>query len=207
MSDLYCAATLVVARHAEAVYESELAWDAGGSLTLAGRDQARALAESLLHRKVASIWCSEMSRAVQTAEIAAAILGVPVRVRSGLREFAVGDLAGQPFTLDLFADVIAAWRAGDLSVGCPGAETGSDVVRRVTAELASVADEFRGETVLVVSHGGALQLTLPRLATNVSTDLGFSEPIDNVGTCELAADADGWVLKTWNGKPVEDLAG
>ncbi|MBA3232935.1 MAG: histidine phosphatase family protein [Propionibacteriales bacterium] len=203
MSDLFCAATLVVARHGEAEYDTDLASDDAGTLTLAGRDQCRHLAESLRDRKIAAIWCSDMARAVQTAEIVAATLNVPVRVRRGLREFGVGELARQRFSPDLFADVFAAWTSGDLSSGCPGAETGSDVVRRVEDELQSIADQCRGETVLVISHGGAMRLVLPRLTGNVPNDFGMGKALDNLATCELMADADGWVLISWNGRPLD----
>ncbi len=203
MSDLFCPATLIVARHAEAEYESPVVRDAGGSLTPLGRRQARSLAESLQDRRVAAIWCSDMARAVQTAEIAAAVLGVPVQVRAGLREFSVGEFAGQPYTDELFAGVTKAWLRGDLTIGCPGAETGAEILKRMRAELESVADQYRGETVLVVSHAGAMRVTLPRLATNVPDDFGAEEPIENCATSELSADADGWALRCWNGQPLE----
>lgn len=202
MSDLFCAATVVVARHAEAEYETPFVSDDGGSLTRRGRQQSRALGESLRDRRIAAIWCSDMARAVQTAEIAALPLGIPVRVRPGLREFAVGALAGQPSRPGLFDGVFEAWTSGDLAGGCPDAETGADVLERVSAELMSMADQYRGETVLVVSHGGSMRLTLPYLATNVSADFGMGKAIDDCGTCELVVDADGWLMRTWNGQPL-----
>ncbi len=204
MSDLFCAATLVVARHAEAEYDNPgFASDSGGSLTLRGREQSRELAQSLRESRVAAIWCSDMARAVQTAEIAAAVLEVPVRVRAGLREFGVGTFAGRPITdLD---PIFAAWVAGDLSDGCPGAETGADVVRRMSEELQEVVDLYRGETVLVISHGGSMGLVLPRLVNNVEADFALGQPLANCAPCEISADADGWVLRTWNGQPLDHI--
>ena len=202
MSDLFCAATLVVARHGQAAYDvPDVASDDGGWLTPEGRRQAHALGESLRDRRIASIWCSDMTRAVQTAEIAAGVLGgLPVTVRRELREFAVGDLAGRPLT-DLDR-TFAAWVDGDLSGGCPGAETGEDVLHRLRSELESAADEHRGETVLVVSHGGAIGVTLPRLCVNVPADYARGRPLENAATCEVAVDADGWVLRSWDGEPL-----
>lgn len=204
MSDLCCPATLLVTRHAEAEYDTDLASDDGGCLTLAGRGQARQLADTVRDRKVAGIWCSDMARAVQTAEIVAGELGLPVRVRAGLREFPMGDFAGQPYSDALFGDVFAGWLGGDVSGGCPGAEPGADVIRRLQTELDEIADQFRGETVLVVSHGGAMSLTLPRLARNVGDDYSAGRGVDNCGVCEVSVDADGWVLRTWNGAPIPD---
>ena len=104
MSDLFCAATLVVARHGQAAYDvPDVASDDGGWLTPDGRQQARALGESLRDRRIASVWCSDMTRAVQTAEIAAGVLGgLPVtvsaraaRVRGRLPGRAALDRAGR----------------------------------------------------------------------------------------------------------------
>lgn len=207
MSDLFCPATVIVARHGEAEYDSDHVSDDGGSLTAAGRAQAIELAESLRGRRVAAVWCSDMARSVQTAEIVAGVLGVPVRVRSGLREFSVGDLAGLPHGWPALDAVFARWMAGDLAACCPGAESGVDVLRRVRTELETLADQFRGETVLVVSHGGVIGLVLPQLAGNVRPDHSVGRAMANCGTCELTVDADGWVLKSWNGQPLADHAG
>lgn len=200
MSDLFCAANVIVARHGEATYDDlGIASDEGGWLTDVGRSQAAGLAHELAGRRVAAIWCSDMSRAVQTAEIVAAVLGVPVRVRKGLREASVGSLAAQHAPLSAFDDIFQLWLDGNLETGAPDAETGADVVRRMSVEFESMADQFRGETVLVVSHGASMSLTLPRLAANVRPDYARGRSIANCSTCELAVDADGWLLATWAG--------
>jgi 2,3-bisphosphoglycerate-dependent phosphoglycerate mutase len=64
------ATTILVARHAEAEYETHHWVDAGGSLTVDGRGQAAALGTGLADREVAHVWTSTYARAVQTAEIA-----------------------------------------------------------------------------------------------------------------------------------------
>ncbi len=203
MSDLFCPATLIVARHGEATYdEPDVTSNDGGWLTPLGRRQAAALATDLADRRVAAIWCSDMSRAVQTAEIAAAVLDVPVRVRAGLREASWGSFLGQPDVDALFDSLFLRWLDGDLAAAPPGAESGADIVQRMTAELESMADQFRGETVLVVSHGGAISLTVPRLAKNVAIDFARGKLPTNCGTCEVTADADGWLLHSWGGEPV-----
>ena len=94
MSSLHCPARVLIARHGEAEYETEVCSDDGGSLTPLGRGQARALAARLRGERVARVWPSSLSRAVQTAEIVAAGLEVDVIVREGLREYGVGALAG-----------------------------------------------------------------------------------------------------------------
>lgn len=200
MSDLQCAARLFVARHGEAEYESPLLSDCGGSLTTAGRAQSREVAESLAGQRIARVWTSPMARAVQTAEIAAAQLGVDVVVREGLREFGVGDHAGTTGDPDPFADTFAAWVRGDLDVRVPGAESAREVVDRVRAVLEEVADSHRGESVLVVSHGGAICCAVPHLAANLRSNHALDAPLANCGLIELDGDADGWVARSWAGQ-------
>lgn len=202
MTDLQCAARVFVARHGEAVYESELLSDAGGSLSPLGRDQARLLADQLAGERIARVWCSSMSRAVQTAEIAAAVLGVDVVVRDGLREFGVGDHAGQPDSPDLFKPTFDAWLAGDLDARVAGAESGAEVVARVGGVLTEVADAHRGESVLVVSHGGSICSTVPALASNLDLAHALDLPMPHCGVAALEADNDGWIARSWAGTPL-----
>ena len=204
MTDLQCAARVFVARHGEAVYESELLSDAGGSLSPLGRDQARGLAESMTGERIARVWTSDMARAVQTGEIVAARLGIDVIVRTGLREFGVGDAAGTTGDPDPFAATFASWLDGDLSARIPGGESGADVVERYGAVLDEIADSHRGESVLVVSHGGVMSMALSALATNLSLSHSRDLPMPNCGVVALEADDDGWVARSWAGTPLPE---
>jgi probable phosphoglycerate mutase len=202
MGDLQCAARVFVARHGEAVYESELLSDAGGWLSPLGREQAKGLAERLAPERITRVWCSSMARAVQTAEIVAGVLGVDVVVREGLREFGVGDHAGGTGDPDPFRDTFSAWLAGDLDARVPGAESGAEVIGRVGQVLGEVADAHRGEAALVISHGGAICTTVPSLASNLSPRHGWDVPLANCDVVALEADADGWVARSWAGRPL-----
>ena len=202
MSDLQCAARIFVARHGEAAYESPLLSDAGGWLTPLGRQQSLGLAETLAAERVARVWTSDMSRAVQTGEIVAARLGVDVVVREGLREFGVGDHAGTLGDPDPFAETFARWASGDLTARIAGGESGAEVVARFDAVLSEIADAHRGESVLVVSHGGVICMTLPILARNLAPAHAHELPLPNCAIVGMEADADGWVARSWNGEPV-----
>ena len=140
MGDLQCAARIFVARHGAADYESELLSDAGGWLSPLGRQQSRELAGQVEGERISRVWTSDLSRAVQTGEIVAARTGVDVTVRTGLREFGVGDAAGTTGDPDPFASTFAAWLGGDLSARIPGGESGLEVVARYEAVLEEVAD-------------------------------------------------------------------
>lgn len=188
MSDLQCAARIILARHGEAEYEDEHLADRGGSLTERGRDQARELGRRLAAERVARVFTSPLSRAVQTGELAAAELGTQVVVREGLQEFLVGDHAGSLADSLPFDPVLAQWTAGDLTARIPGGESGTEIAERVLAVLDDLADEFRGETVLVISHGGAIFTTLAMLAGDPDRELEMA----NCASYLVERDGDGW---------------
>jgi broad specificity phosphatase PhoE len=100
---------VLLARHGEAAYETDGSGDSGGSPTPTGRRRAQALGQRLVGFHPTTVICSELSRAVQTAEIAAAVLALPVHVRVGLQEYDVGDERGRPHDPDLFEPL---WGAG-----------------------------------------------------------------------------------------------
>jgi probable phosphoglycerate mutase len=200
VSDLQCAVRVFVARHGEAEYETDLLVDHGGSLTAAGRAQSRALAEALAGERIAHVYASSMSRAVQTAEIVAARLGVEVTVREGLRELSVGSFAGHTGDPDPFRDTFDAWLDGRLDSAIPGGETGREVVSRFGAVMEEVRDRFPGESVLVVSHGGAICTGVPHLACNLDRRHPVGRPLPNAGVVAIDGDADGWVARSWAGE-------
>jgi probable phosphoglycerate mutase len=198
MSSLQCPARLLVARHGEAEYETELCSDAGGSLTALGRRQARELADRLKGERIARVWTSPLSRAVQTAEIVAAALGVDVVVREGLREYGVGSLAGTGGDeATAIGPVFLAWTRGDDTATIEGGERVADIVARVEVVLREVADAHPGESVLVVGHGGTILATVPQLA-GLSRGHGLGLTLSNCGVVEVEADAEGWRLVSWD---------
>jgi probable phosphoglycerate mutase len=192
VSDLQCPARIVLARHGEAEYESPLLHDHGGSLTPTGRAQARALGDRLREERIAHVYTSSLARAVQTGELAAAVLGVEVTVREGLHEFGAGDARGVTFEDALFGPVFTAWLGGDAETRVPGGESGAEIARRVVDVLDDLADRHRGETLLVVAHGGAILATLSVVAWRA----GRSDDIANCAFAVLERDGDGWRLAT-----------
>ncbi len=197
MNDLQCPARVFVARHGLAEYESDLVTDDGGSLTREGRDQARSLAERLRGEKIARVWSSPLSRAVQTAEIAAAVLGVDVVVREGLREYGVGSLVGTDADeTAVIGPVFRAWAEGDDGATIRGGERIGDLVARVCDVLEEVADEHRGEAVLVVSHGGAI-LSAVHVLAGLPRLSAYDRVLAGCGFAELETDANGWRIVRW----------
>lgn len=198
MSDLFCAATVLLARHADTEYVESWFSDEGGTLTSLGRKQAVELGRSVADRRVARVWCSDTSRAVQTAELAAGELGVGVAVRKSLREIGIGDLLGEAFDVTRIREVTDRWADGDLSARFPGGDSGADVVERYRAQLGAIADEHRGETVLVVAHESAACVAARALAGNVKVPAPPElRRLQNGELVELELDADGGRLVRW----------
>lgn len=198
MTDLQCAATLVVARHADADYVETFFSDEGGWLSQVGRDQARVLAKALASRRIVHVWSSDAARCVQTAEIVAQALGVAVTTRKTLREVYVGSLTGQPFDVKRLEPVTDRWYAGDLSARFEGGESGDDVVARYRGALAEIADLHRGETVLVVGHQTAASIALAVLGGGaLSREYAESHQLRNAEAAELVVDGDAWKLESW----------
>jgi probable phosphoglycerate mutase len=203
VSDLQCAATLVIARHAKAAFVEDWFSDEGGSLTSAGRAQARELADSLGGRRVAAVYSSDISRAVQTAEIVAARLGVAVTACKSLREVFIGSLIGQEFDIAQIDAVTDQWCAGLMEVRFAGGESGVEVVARHRAQLDEISDLHRGETVLVVGHQTALGIVVPTLARGLTPAWARDHELSNTDSVELDRDADGWVLRRWGSRNPE----
>jgi probable phosphoglycerate mutase len=202
VSSLQCPTRVFVVRHGEAEYETDAVTDDGGSLTPLGRAQARGLAERLRGERISRVWTSPLSRAVQTAEIAAGPLGVDVVVREGLREYAVGSLSGTyADERAILGGIFEDWMEGDREARIPGGDRIDSFVDRVATVFEEVADQHRGEAVLVVSHGGAILAAVPHLL-GLPAAFVRDRTLENCGVIELVTDADGWRPVSWCGTPM-----
>lgn len=206
MSDLQCAATILVVRHGESegnVGHRLSAAMPGEPLTARGLGQAAALAERLRGRRISYVYASPLLRAQQTGQVIADAFGVGLGALEGVREFSMGRCEGSLAEEDWahIDQTFLRWFDGELTAGVDEGETGHEVVGRMRDALAEVADQHRGETVVVVSHGGIMSCALPRCATDVPDDFGRDRFVPNCGLVELDVDADGWALRQWPGDP------
>ena len=80
-------------------------------------------------------------------------------------------------------------------------ESGHEVVARYEAVLGEVADGHRGESVLVISHGGVMCLALSALAQNLALSHSRDLPMPNCGVVAMEGDADGWAARSWGISP------
>ncbi|MFI5300206.1 MAG: histidine phosphatase family protein [Polyangiales bacterium] len=159
-------ATLLLARHGETDWNRDGRWQGATDIPLneVGRVQARALADRLRKRRIVGVASSDLSRAIETADIVAASLGVArIGAFHALRERSYGAFEG--LTRDecklRFADVFAGSVPGAL-LDPPGAERKVDVGARVAGGLTSLvsAHDASDGALVVVAHGGAIRMFL-----------------------------------------------
>ena len=118
-----------------------------------GREQARLTGTLLTRRPITRVVASPLSRARETAEIIARELGLPEpELRDALVERNYGDAEGLSF------HEVDVRFSRDLEVH--GRDTRDEVTARVIPVLQALAAEHPGESIVVVSHGGAIRAAL-----------------------------------------------
>jgi probable phosphoglycerate mutase len=153
---------ILLLRHGQSTWNAEGRWQGWSDPPLSplGRAQAEEAAERLAGSGITGVVASDLDRALSTAEVVAATLGLgDAHIDPDLREYDVGDWEGltRPEIETGWPRKLAAWREGRL-VATPGGETRSAFLQRVTAALARVAaDDLLGDVAAVVTHGGVLR--------------------------------------------------
>jgi broad specificity phosphatase PhoE len=138
-----------------------------------GRRQAALLGERLAGRRFAALYASDLARAFETAEVLGAALGVTPKPRAGLREVFLGEWEGlrTEQIAERFPDAWASWvQEPDWDV-VPGGEGAAAFDTRVSAELDDIVTRHPHGDVLVVTHGGVIQVALHRVVGRASRGL------------------------------------
>jgi broad specificity phosphatase PhoE len=133
-------------------------------LSASGTRQAQAAACRLATGPpIDAVVSSPLQRAVATAAIAAGKLGLTAVIDDDLRETDFGEWDG--FTLaeiqQRWPAAAAAWRR-DPQQAPPGGESFAETARRVNQACDRLLRDYRGQTVLVVSHVTPIKILLCR---------------------------------------------
>jgi len=188
------------------IRHGETDWNAEGRiqghlqipLNRRGRAQAEALGTYLEDTKLDAIYSSDLLRALQTAWAIARRSGHSIREEVRLREWDLGVLAGlhrrqaehdQPRAAKIRRDHL-------VDEPIPGGESMRQRYERVTRVVADIAARHRGESVLVVSHGGPLG-DCYRRATGIGIEERTKIDLFNASINEIRIDGDDWVLESW----------
>lgn len=125
-------------------------------LNATGLEQARALANFLDGSHFDAIFCSDLQRARQTADILSQRFALPVTIDLRLREIDQGEWEGK-----LLKDVVALYENmdqhhGSASFRPPGGESVAEVTERMVTATDEIVRCRPGQKILLVSHGLAL---------------------------------------------------
>jgi probable phosphoglycerate mutase len=132
-------------------------------LDAVGHRQAETAAPALAALRPSALWTSDLARARQTCAYLERATGLAAKVDERLREYDVGARQGMDVTQfrESFPDAFEAWARGDEAPLVPGAESTSDLLRRMVPALREFLASLEvGETGIVVSHGASLKDTM-----------------------------------------------
>ncbi len=125
-----------------------------------GEAQVHLLAACLKDRRIQTVYSSPVTRAVQTAEILASVLGACVTVLPGLSEIGVGEWAGK-FWKDLADEPVKQnYYAKPYEARPPGGETLAEVQARAVAAVEEACRNGTCEPFLFVSHADVIRSVL-----------------------------------------------
>ncbi|WP_445371287.1 histidine phosphatase family protein [Methylomonas sp. HW2-6] len=164
---------IYLARHGQSALnlQQRLSGQADTQLSSKGLEQAQALADVLKQETLSAIYCSSLTRAIQTASPAAAMHGLPIQTRDDLREIGLGILEGRHVDeRDPEASRLWAAREHDKqNYSVPGSEAYPAFAARVLSSLERILAESHG-AILIVGHRNTNEVILARLLANDFAD-------------------------------------
>ncbi|CAG1015791.1 phosphoserine phosphatase [Anaerolineales bacterium] len=146
-----------------------------------GITQARSVLDQLPCTKFSAIYSSDLSRAIQTAELISESLNLTVTIDPRLREINLGAWEGM-----LSNDIKVRYprelwerERNPFDAHAPQGESPRDVAQRVITAVNEIAHRHPGESVIIVSHGVALAVIICH-AQGMSMDKVYENIPDNV---------------------------
>jgi probable phosphoglycerate mutase len=166
-------ARLLLVRHGQSTWNRErrIQGQLDPPLSEEGRLQAAQLGRRLAGRQFAGFYASDLKRASETALVIAEAVRVEPEPMAGLREIYLGEWEGLR-TEELagrFPDAWASWTEEPDWDLVPGGERAEAFEARVTGALDSIfARHTEGGDVLVITHGGVIQIALHHVVGRAS---------------------------------------
>ncbi len=162
-------------RHGESTWNREhrIQGQLDPPLSAAGLRQAELLGARLAGRAFAGFYSSDLKRAYETAQTIGPLVGLQPERLAGLREIFLGEWEGMR-TDEIAQQFPQAWEAWveepDWDV-VPGGEGAAMFDARVGSALDDIFRRHESGDVLVVTHGGVIQIALHRVVGRPSRGL------------------------------------
>ena len=197
---------LILIRHGETDWNRELRFQGHINVPLnaTGHEQARRLADRIAADRpvVHHLVCSDLIRTQQTAQPSLEVLFPQAHIEtltdSSLREQSFGVVDGlrvDDIKVD-HADAWAQWLRFEADYGMPGGETTRQFHTRVMDAVRRIAQQYNGQTVMVVTHGGVLDMVW-RTAQGIGLDGPRQSDIPNAGFNRVRVQGDAVELLQW----------
>jgi broad specificity phosphatase PhoE len=196
---------LYFVRHGES--EANLLWEFSNGLgkhplTEKGRQQALELAQKLKGLPITACYTSPILRALETAQIICAELGIPYVITDALREFDVGIFEGRTDQASWteFTEMMAAWMAEkDWERRVEAGESFLDIQSRFVTFIDSLIQQYGDSQahILLVGHGGTYHTMLPLILRNIDFEFSRQHHIPNTGVISAELTPDGLVCRQW----------
>jgi probable phosphoglycerate mutase len=158
---------MILVRHGQSTWNREhrIQGQLDPPLSDEGRHQVELLGRRLAGRHLAGFYASDLKRAFETAEAIGAFVDLIPEPTPGLREIYLGDWEGlrTDEIAERFPDAWARWRQEPDWDLVPGGEGAARFEARVIATLDEILDRHSHGDVLVVTHGGVIQVALHRV--------------------------------------------
>ncbi len=128
-----------------------------------GRDQMHSLLEKVRDRGITAVYCSDLSRNVEGAEIITRGLNLPYEKLPGIRERNFGEWEGLTYEEigKNYPELFEWWKKDVTAVRPPGGgESSHDLSERVLKTYLPLIEKHRGESICIVAHGGVNRIIL-----------------------------------------------
>lgn len=129
-------------------------------LTDVGKEQVYEARLQLLNKGITEIYSSDLARAKETAQLVAEYLGLPVTYLPEFRESNNGYLAGMLKEEAAQKYPGKCWNNLGWEEPWPGGESPQMFYQRIRTAWYEFKDKVHGKTVLLVSHGGVMNIVL-----------------------------------------------
>ena len=192
---------LCLIRHGETPWNAErrIQGQIDIDLNQHGLRQARAAGAYLHEESATALYSSDLSRAWATAHAIADASGLKAESVPELRERQYGVFEGLTYDEAKLAhpEVYARFDAREPDFAFPGGgESLVDLSHRVVSALTSIAQRHCGETVLLVTHGGVLDV-VNRFVRGLPLDTPRDFTIPNAGLNWLSLVGERWQIDEW----------
>jgi probable phosphoglycerate mutase len=168
-------ARLLLVRHGQSTWNREhrIQGQLDPPLSDEGRRQAERVGQRLAGRRIAGFYSSDLKRAIETSQAIEAVIGNQAEPMPGLREIYLGEWEGLR-TDDLaqrYPEAWASWTDEPDWDLVPGGEGAALFETRVAAALDEILERHDNGDVVVVTHGGVIQVALHRVIGRPSRGL------------------------------------